>query len=429
MTHTEPGPQTVEESGRTWRRRTVDAVDERLGIKGLQYPVPEHANKLAYSLGGLTLMTFLIMVASGVFLTQYYDPDPTRAHASVVHIMTGVTLGRFVRGIHYWGAMAMIVLVGLHLLRVFVSGSFKRPREGNWTIGVALAGITAFLFFSGSVAKWDQESIEALSHNTEVGKMLGRFGFWFSPKFGGTPLLTRLFIVHVAVLPFLFVLVLAAHLMLVKYHGMAPSPFRRGGSDTPEDAEPFTRHLARLGGYGLILLAVLFVLAALFPPGIGHAPVAGIEVTKPAWPLLWVYPIEDAVGVKGILWAAIAIFSLLVLVPILDRGPERSPRRRLPMMIGATIVVATMIALTAYGAEKRSRRTSECDRMRTRSPLAVFWTAAFVAVFALGIAWSAWKAAHATQLALIVAIPATLVFAVAALGASRVLVVVTRARH
>lgn len=67
--------------------------------------------------------------------------------------------------------------------------------------------------------------------------------------------------------------------------------------------------------------------------------------------------------------------------------------------------------------------------MRTRSPLAVFWTAAFVAVFALGIAWSAWKAAHATQLALIVAIPATLVFAVAVLGASRVLVVVTRARH
>ena len=349
MTSTEPRRETAEESGRTWRRRTVDAFDERLGIKGLQYPVPEHANKLAYSLGGLTLMTFLIMVASGVFLTQYYDPEPSRAHASVVHIMTGVTLGRFVRGVHYWGAMAMIVLVGLHLLRVFVSGSFKRPREGNWIIGVALAGITAFLFFTGSVVKWDQESIEALSHNTEVGKMLGRFGFWFSPKFGGTPLLTRLFIVHIAVLPVLFILVIAAHLMLVKYHGMAPSPFRRGAEE-PEPTEPFTHHLARLGGYGLILLAVLFVLAALFAPGIGHAPVTGIEVTKPAWPMLWVYPIEDAVGVKGILWATIAIFSLLVLVPILDRGPERSPRRRLPMMIGAAIVVATMIALTAYGA-------------------------------------------------------------------------------
>jgi Cytochrome b subunit of the bc complex len=344
-------PATTAETPRASRwRRSVDAFDERLGIKSLEYPVPEHANKLAYSLGGLSMITFLIMVATGIFLTQYYDPDPTRAHASVVIITTGVTLGRFLRGIHYWGAMAMIVLVGLHLLRVFVSGSFKRPREGNWTIGVALAAITAGLFFTGSVVKWDQEAIEALSHNTEVGKMFGGFGSWFSPKFGDTPLLTRLFVVHIAVLPALFMLAIAGHLLLVKYHGMAPSPFRR--TSGPERSEPFTRHLARLAGYGCLLVSVLIVLATLFPPGVGHAPVAGIEVTKPAWPLLWVYPIEDAVGIKGIVWAAVTIFALLLLVPILDRGPERSPRRRLPMMIGAVIVVATMIGLTVYGASE-----------------------------------------------------------------------------
>jgi ubiquinol-cytochrome c reductase cytochrome b subunit len=71
---------------------------------------------------------------------------------------------------HYRGAMAMIVLVGLHLLRVFVSAAYKRPREGNWVIGVVLAAITAGLFFTGSVLKWDQESLEALEHNIEVGK-------------------------------------------------------------------------------------------------------------------------------------------------------------------------------------------------------------------------------------------------------------------
>lgn len=350
MTDTTNRPQTTQPRRPSRWRRSVDAFDERLGIKGLEYPVPEHANKLAYSLGGLSLITFVIMVATGIFLTQYYNPDPTRAHASVANIVAGVTLGRFVRGIHYWGAMAMIVLVGLHLIRVFVSGSFKRPREGNWTIGVALAAITAGLFFTGTVVKWDQEALEALEHNTEVGKLLGRFGFWFSPKFGGTPLLTRLFIVHIAVLPALFTLVVAVHLMLVKFHGMAPSPFRR--APTPEPTEPFTRHLARLAGYGLMLLAVLFVLATLFPPGLGHAPVAGIEVTKPAWPMLWVYPIEDWIGVKGILWATVAIFSLLLLVPLLDRGPQRSPRRRLPMMIGASLVVVTMVSLIIYGASE-----------------------------------------------------------------------------
>jgi ubiquinol-cytochrome c reductase cytochrome b subunit len=352
VTSTQARSQPTGATRLPWRRRAIDAFDERLGIKGLQYPVPEHANKLAYSLGGLTVITFVIMVVTGIFLTQYYDPDPARAHSSVVNIVTGVTLGRFVRGIHYWGAMAMIVLVGMHLLRVFVSGSFKRPREGNWTIGVGLAAVTAGLFFSGTVVKWDQEALEALAHNTEIAKILGRLGFWFSPKFGGTPLLTRLYIVHIAVLPALFMLVIAGHLMLVKYHGMSPSPFRRHHSETPEPTEPFTRHLARLGGYGLILVAVLFVLAARFPPGIGHAPVSGIETTKPAWPMLWVYPIEDWVGVKGVLWAMITIFTLLLLVPVLDRGSERSPRRRLPMMIGGALVVAAMVGLIVYGASE-----------------------------------------------------------------------------
>ena len=113
------------------RRRLWDALDERLGLKGLQYPIPAHANTLAYSLGGLSLLSFVLMVATGVFLTQYYNPDPAAAHASVRHIITDVTGGDFLRAFHYWGAMAMIVLVGLHLLRVFVSASFKRPREAT----------------------------------------------------------------------------------------------------------------------------------------------------------------------------------------------------------------------------------------------------------------------------------------------------------
>jgi hypothetical protein len=224
-----------------WRRRALDALDERLGLKGLQYPIPAHANTLAYSLGGLTLITFVLLVATGVFLTQYYNPDPAVAHGSVRHIITGVTGGEFIRSFHYWGAMAMIVLVGLHLLRGFASASFKRPREGNWVIGVVLAGITAGLFFTGSVLKWDQESLEALEHNIEVGKLLGRFGFWFSDTFGGIALLTRLYVVHISILPTLFTLAVVAHLLLVKRHGMTPSPFRRQvAKDTgPQPTRPF----------------------------------------------------------------------------------------------------------------------------------------------------------------------------------------------
>jgi len=343
-------PTTVDvqrDAGTSRWHRMWSAVDERLGLEGLQYPIPEHANKLAYSLGGLTLITFVLMVATGIYLTQYYNPDPAFAHESVRNIITSGSTGKFIRSFHYWGAMAMIVLVGLHLLRVFVSGSFKRPREANWLFGVVLAGITALLFFTGTVMKWDQESLEALEHNIEIGKLLGRFGFWFSPTFG-TPLLTRLFVVHIAVLPFLFTIVVAIHLMLVKRLNMAPSPFRKGPE--PEPTRPFTKHLAELGALALVLIGILTILAVLAPPPHGPAPIEGIEITKPPWPLLWVYPIEDWVGVAGILWATLTIFLMLFLVPFVDRTPERHPRKRLPMMIAAGVVVVTILGLIVYAA-------------------------------------------------------------------------------
>jgi len=344
MTTTAPGTP-----GRVTRRgRLLDALDERLGLKGLAYPVPEHANKLAYSLGGLSLITFLLLVGTGIVLAQFYDPDPAAAHASVRRLVTDVTLGGWLRAFHYWAAMAMVVLVGLHLLRVFASGAFKRPREGNWLLGVLLAGMVAAFFFSGTVLKWDQEALEALQHNIEAGRLLGRLGFWFSPEFGGLPLLERLYTLHIAVLPAAFFLAVTVHLLLVKRHGMARSPFRHGPE--PEPTEPFTRHLARLGGFGLVLVAVLTVLAVLAPPGHGPAAVEGIEVTKPPWPLLWLYPLENWVGVSGMLWATLAVFAALLAVPFVDRSPERHPRRRLVVVIAAALVVALVVALIAYGA-------------------------------------------------------------------------------
>ena len=343
---TEPTPPT--QPTRTRTSRVWGALDERLGLSALQYPVPEHANRLAYSLGGLSFVSFILLLGTGVFLTQFYHADPIVAHESVHKIITDVTLGGFIRAFHYWTAMAMVVLVGFHLLRVFVSGSYKRPREGNWVVGVLLAGTTALFFFSGTVLKWDQESFEALEHNIEIGKLLGRFGFWFSPSFGGIPLLHRLYSVHVTILPTIFALIVLVHLMLVKRHGMAPSPFREG--PVPEPATRFSRHLVHLASFSLVLIGAITLLALLAPPPHGAAPVAGIEVTKPPWPLLWIYPVENWVGISGILWATIAIFVALLIVPFVDRSEERSPRRRLSIVIPAAGLVLLIIALIVFAA-------------------------------------------------------------------------------
>lgn len=100
----------------------------------------------------------------------------------------------------------------------------------------------------------------------------------------------------------------------------------------PEPTEPFSRHLARLGGFALILLGIVAVLAVFAPPTHGPAPVEGFEVTKPPWPVLWLYPIENWVGVSGILWATLVVFAGLLIVPFVDRGEERHPLRRLQVV-------------------------------------------------------------------------------------------------
>ena len=323
------------------RRRALDAVDERLGITALQYPVPEHANNLAWSLGGITAATLLILIGTGILLTQWYNPSPEQANASVRYITTRVWGGQFIRGVHYWAAQVMYVLAALHLLRVFFSGSFKRPREANWLIGVGMFALVIGAIFTGTVLKWDQEGFEALGHNLELGQLLGGLGFWFSPKLAAdVSVLNRLYVAHIVMIPGLILGLLAVHAMLVKRHGISPHPVL--GDSLAEPREPFTHHLRRIGTFALVVVGLIGIAALVWPPGVGPTPVEGIEVTRPPWMFWWLFTLENWVGLKGILWGSIALFALLIAVPFVDRGPERYWRRR---PIATTIGIAVILLI------------------------------------------------------------------------------------
>lgn len=326
-------------------RRAVDAVDERMGIRALEYPVPEHANNLGWSLGGLTAVTFLVLLVTGVYLAQFYNPMPEDANQSVRDIVTDVWLGGFTRGLHYWAAQAMLVLAFLHMLRVFLDGSFKKPREGNWIVGTAMLLFTYLAVFTGTVVKWDQEGFEALVHNLDVAELLGGAGIWFTGDLTErVPILFRLYTAHAVILPGLILALFVLHALLVKRHRISPHP----SIPHPEleEPEPFTHHLKRVGAFGLVTIGLLSALAVLLPPVLGPTPVEGIEITRPLWFFWWFFPFEEWFGVASVGLIIALVFGLLFLVPFLDRSPRRHWRERKVSMAALLIVLLAMAAIT-----------------------------------------------------------------------------------
>ena len=228
--------------------RALGAIDELLGIDALRCPVPEYANTLSWALGGVTAVSLGVLLATGILLAQFYSPSPESANESVRQISQEVFAGRFIRGIHYWAAQAMILTAILHLIRVFFTGSHKRPREANWLVGVGMLGMAVLAIFTGTVLKWGQEGYGSLEHNVAAGRLLGTAGAWSTPEYADqVPILVRLYSAHVVLIPGIIFAMLALHVMLVKKHRISPHPLVRtdsAGTNAPESEPSAPRYWA-----------------------------------------------------------------------------------------------------------------------------------------------------------------------------------------
>ena len=322
-------PPAAVEGGRAGPGRLWGWLDDRLGLSALRYRVPAHANTLWYTLGGTTFIGIVVLVATGVWLAQYYNPDPAGARESVMFIQNSVPLGDVIRGIHIWTAYLVVLTAALHLIRVFVTASYKVPREVNWLVGLALLALLLFGgIFSGTVLRWDQESYEAMVHNMELAQMLGAIGGFFSDSFTtSVSMLSRLYMAHVSLLPLLLLLLLIAHIFLIKHHGISPTPAQADAGEAPGGRLPaeketghYPTHARLMVGYGRALAALAALLGVILPGSIGPAPDPTLEVTKPPFVFYWLYAFEDWFGVRGILYAALVSFGALALLPFLDRA-------------------------------------------------------------------------------------------------------------
>jgi quinol-cytochrome oxidoreductase complex cytochrome b subunit len=184
-----------------------------------------------YTLGSATLFLAINQGVTGILLTLYYVPTPDHAYDSVQYITTQVPAGWFIRGLHHWGASAMVVVTVLHMVRVILYGAYKFPREVTWLTGVGLLLVVVGFGFTGYLLPWDQKAFWATTVGTLIAGTPPVIGDWILRVVRGGEELTaitlaRFFGIHVWVLPAALLLLIGIHMFLVIKHGISATPKR-----------------------------------------------------------------------------------------------------------------------------------------------------------------------------------------------------------
>jgi len=210
--------------------KIYDWFEERLEIQAIaddissKY-VPPHVN-IFYCLGGITFTCFIIQVATGFAMTFYYRPTVTEAFLSVEYIMNDVNFGWLIRSIHRWSASMMVLMMILHVCRVYLTGGFKKPRELTWVTGVILATLTVSFGVTGYSLPWDQVGYWAVKIVTGVPDAIPFVGNFIVELLRGSlsvgqSTLTRFYSLHTFVLPLLTATFMLAHFLMIRKQGIS----------------------------------------------------------------------------------------------------------------------------------------------------------------------------------------------------------------
>jgi quinol-cytochrome oxidoreductase complex cytochrome b subunit len=326
------------------------------------HPVKVHKNTLrpAYTLGlGLiSFFLFMILVVTGILLMFYYVPSTSQAYDRMLDLRGTVAFGIFLRNMHRWSAHGMVAMVFLHMCRVFFTGSYKKPREFNWVLGVVLLLVTLFMSFTGYLLPWDQLAFWAITVGTSIAAYAPVIGkdiqfLLLGDATVGQEALLRFYVLHVAVLPSVLVMLIAVHFWRIR---------KDGGLSRPESAAPVPvpapapQPIAAKRTYGLqgivrvafrgtasddtvyswpnlllaeLLVFVLTVSAILVLSLLFHAPLEEpVNVMHPPNPAKapWYFlGLQELVSYSAF-WGGVGVPGLMVMlligVPYFDRNPK-----------------------------------------------------------------------------------------------------------
>ena len=341
-------------------RKFVEWFKSRFGLRtNALRPVPEYSMNPFYWLGALTVIAFGLQVFTGLLMMIYYVPTVDQAYSSTQFIISNVPLGSLLESVHLYGAYAMILLALLHLFRGYFVSVQKRPREMMWVIGM-LMGLTVMGFgLTGYLLPWTVVSKSATDVSigmlsflpAQIGPIIT---FLVAGDGSSSAELTRFFDLHIVVLPVALLSLLALKMFLFEAHGAAePVTGERESGEIPWFPTVYLYFVM----LGCVFIAIIFVASALFPinlPAQFTAQAASNYVPQPEWYFLWMYQILkfasfEGSGIYYALGAVTILLAVLVVLPFIDRGDERNPRRRPLYTTIGIIVVAELILLTVWG--------------------------------------------------------------------------------
>lgn len=397
--------------------------------------VPLRAIRFAHTfgLGGMAMVLILLLMATGLLMGFVYDPAPERAYRSILVLQEDLLFGRLIRGIHFWSANLLVVVAGLHLLRVFLTGAFHGPRRSNWLIGLGLLMSILLSAFTGYLLPWDQLSFWAITVSTEMLTYIPVVGenlkyMILGGEVIGASTAVVFYTTHSTVVPIVLILLMTWHIWRVRLAGGVVLP--TAGDDRPGNEEyvPFMPDLlVREIAVALMLIALIVVLAIVFGAPLGEPANPGLSPNpaKAPWYFLGVqelllhfHPLFAVVVIpllsiaalvavpflryehqvagdwfltpRGKRLAAVAAIVSLVATPLLiliDEyavGPEGwLPGMPLIISQGAAPTILTLLALSAF--YRISRKRFSASRSEAVQALFVLLVACFLVLTVTGI--------------------------------------------
>ncbi|HLX42899.1 MAG TPA: cytochrome b N-terminal domain-containing protein, partial [Bryobacteraceae bacterium] len=257
-------------------RNILNWLEDRTGVESaikhfLYEDIPDSAG-WHQVLGSVALFAFLTQFVTGILLAFNYAPTPGDAYDSLRYIVTELTAGRIIRGLHHWGASLMIIVVVLHMAQVFIWGAYKKPREATWLVGCVLLLITLAFGLTGYLLPWDNRAYWGTMVTTQIAAQAPGAGPYIVRLLGseggsiGVVTFARFYAVHVLLLPPVIMLLAGIHLILVRRHGVAPA----AGDDRPKK-KFFPEQVYKDTVATFLWFAAVAVMVALVKVPLGHA--------------------------------------------------------------------------------------------------------------------------------------------------------------